>query len=91
MQTEGKLGGREFSRCSRQIKVAKAQMMGRMLWQVYWDGMAKGTLTPERATEIREFFEKTTDSRRECSIPDLPTEESIQATTRHRPNQAKSK
>jgi hypothetical protein len=55
----------------------KGHIIGQRLWQEYRDGLAKGTLTPERAAQIRKIFEEGAHWRRECSIPDLPTEDTI--------------
>lgn len=50
------------------------RILGEALWQEYRDGMAKGTLAPERAATIRNLFNRCPRVRRRCSIPDLPPE-----------------
>ena len=47
-------------------------LRGNAMWREYRDGMADGSLKPERAAELRAYFEKNADWLRQCSVPALP-------------------
>ena len=53
---------------------ALVTLTARRWHQEYCDGLATGTLRPERAAALREYFEENATFLREYGIPDLPTE-----------------
>ena len=69
-----------------QFQKDRTKFMGNILWREYRDGMADGTLTPERAERLRKHFVKQAARHRECGAPDLPPSDSPAQSDQIRPN-----
>ena len=52
----------------------KTRVMASMLCQEYREGMANGTLAPERAAELREYFQTNAEWLREYGVSGIPKE-----------------
>ena len=64
----------EMEAMEEKIRNAKirTQVCGNMLRKEYCEGAKAGTLDPERAADLREFFATNAEWLRECGVKDLP-------------------